>query len=264
MLVVIDLGNSHTVLGVFERNRLLFSWRLNTRRAETGDEYAVLCSTLFNLHRIPREAVGGAVVASVVPPLNEAVTEFCEDFLRVTPLFVDPAEQNLVRVRYHRPDEVGADRLANALAARTLFGSPAVVVDFGTATTFDVVSPEGEYLGGAIAPGIGISADALFQRTARLPRIEILPPPRCIGRTTVESMQAGLYFGYLGLVERILGGIRKELGEAPKVIATGGFARLLAKDSPEFDAVEPDLTLHGIRLYYEALRTKVSAADSSS
>ncbi|HON00017.1 MAG TPA: type III pantothenate kinase, partial [Acidobacteriota bacterium] len=147
---------------------------------------------------------------------------------------------------------------------RTLFGSPAAVVAFGTATTFDVVSPEGEYLGGAIAPGIGISADALFQRTARLPRIEILPPPRCIGRTTVESMQAGLYFGYLGLVERILGGIRKELGEAPKVIATGGFARLLAKDSPEFDAVEPDLTLHGIRLYYEALRTKVSAADSSS
>ncbi|GAB4230314.1 MAG: type III pantothenate kinase [Acidobacteriota bacterium] len=254
MLLVVDVGNSHTVLGVFHRERLLHSWRVTTRRETTSHEYAALIGNLFSLHRIPPEGIRGVAVCSVVPPLNEAMGELCRESFGVEPLFLEPARQSLIPVRYHRPEEVGADRVANALAAREMFGTPCVVVDFGTATTFDVISAEGEYLGGAIAPGLGIAAEALYARTARLPRIEIRPPGRCIGRTTVESMQAGLYFGYLGLVERILADTARELGTRPRVVATGGFANLLARDGAPFDSVEPHLTLHGLRIFFAAYR----------
>lgn len=253
MLLVIDIGNTNIVLGIFEGDRLTHSWRVATRRDQTADEYAVLCRNFFRLDRVPEDRVEGVVISSVVPPLNEAFERLSQDFFGVPPLFVEPARQQLMPVRYHHPEDVGADRIVNAIAARDLHGTPAIVVDFGTATTFDAVSKDGEYLGGAIAPGIGISAEALFARAARLPRVEIRRPQRTVGRSTVESMQAGIFFGYLGLVEGMLERMKQELPGAT-VTATGGFARVLGREFDGFDHVEPDLTLHGLLIFHRALR----------
>lgn len=250
MLLVIDIGNTNIVLGVFQEDRLTHSWRVSTRRDQTAHEYAVLCRNLFILNQVPAEKVEACIISSVVPPLNEAFAVLAEKFFGVKPLFVDPEGQDLIRLDYYPPSDVGADRIVNALAVREMHGTPAIVVDFGTATTFDAVSAEGHYVGGVIAPGIGISAEALYSRAARLPRIEILEPEQPIGQTTVASMQAGLFYGYVDLVEGIIRRMKKVLGSAD-VTATGGFARLISRRAALVDRVDDDLTLRGLHLYFK-------------
>lgn len=250
MLLVIDIGNTNLVLGIFEGQDLKHSWRVSTRRDRTSDEYAVLCWNLFRLGRIPLSEVDAIVISSVVPPLNECFDEMARKYFHVEPIFVEPEEQKLMPVVYNPPFEVGSDRIVNAIAAYQMFGGPAIILDFGTATTFDAVSGDGTYLGGIIAPGIGISAEALFARAAKLPRIEIKRPARTIGDSTVGSMQSGLYYGYVGLVEGILKRMRAELGEAT-VTATGGFARLIGEATEGIDRIEENLTVYGLKIYYD-------------
>lgn len=253
MLFVVDIGNTNIVMGLFEGGKLGHSWRVSTRREQTSHEYSVLCRNLFSLDGLTPECVNGVAISSVVPPLNDCFEQLAKGFFKVNPLFVEPACQDLMPIRYHHPSDVGADRIVNALAAYSLHGGPAIVVDFGTATTFDAVSPSGEYLGGIIAPGIGISAEALFLKAARLPKIEIRRPAHAIGQTTVESMQSGVFYGYIGLVEGILRRMKAEMG-SPIVIATGGLAKLIATEYQGFDHIEEDLTLQGLRLFYERSR----------
>ncbi|UCF36397.1 MAG: type III pantothenate kinase [Acidobacteriota bacterium] len=252
MLLVIDIGNTNIVLGVFEDDKLKYHWRVSTRRDQTAHEYAVLCRNLFLLQNVPFKEIEAAVICSVVPPLNDSFAHLAEEFFHVNAFFVEPSEQSLMGIRYHHPSEVGADRIVNAIAAAELHGCPAVIVDFGTATTFDAVSPDREYLGGLIAPGIGISSEALVARAAKLPRIEIRKPKNIIGQTTVESMQSGIFHGYVSLVEGVLSRMRKEL-DNPLVVATGGFARLISSGYTGFDFIEEDLTMHGLRICYERI-----------
>ncbi len=253
-LLAIDVGNTNTVIGVFEGDDLRAHWRLATRREQTDDEYGILTRNLFSAAGIEIAGVAGAAIASVVPTLTPVMVSLCRKHLGVEPLVVGPGTRTGIAVLYEPPGDVGADRVVNAVAAFAAHGGPVVVVDFGTATTFDVVTKKGEYLGGVICPGIGISADALFQRAARLPRVEVRHPGRVIGRTTVASMQAGLYFGYAAMVEGLLARIEAELKEKPHVVATGGLAELLAREIPSIDAVDAGLTLSGLRLIWERAR----------
>ena len=255
MLLVIDIGNTNLVLGVFVGKELKHSWRVVTRRDQSVDEYAVLCRNFFRLEDLSHEQVSGVVISSVVPPLNEAFQLLARKYFSVEPIFVEPAGQTLMPIRYDSPSEVGADRIVAALAAFDKLGGPAIVVDFGTATTFDAISARGEYLGGIIAPGIGISAEALHRRAAKLPHIEIKKPSSVIGNSTEASMQSGLYFGYLGLVEGILTRMTRELGDC-KVVATGGQAHLVAAGCALIDDVEEDLMLYGLKIYYDRLNDK--------
>lgn len=253
MLLVIDVGNTNIVVGIFEGKELRYSWRISTRRGQTADEYGVLFRSLFSRQGLSMSGLDAVVVGSVVPPLNDCFTELSREAFGLEACFVEPENQSLMPIRYVPPADVGADRIVNAIAARELYGLPAIVVDFGTATTFDAVSSEGEYLGGIIAPGIGISAEALFSRAAKLPRIEIKRPEDVIGRSTVESMQSGLFYGYVGLVGGILERMRTELPGA-NVTATGGLARLIATEFGGFDRIEDDLTVHGLRIFFEQTR----------
>jgi type III pantothenate kinase len=253
MLLVIDVGNTNTVLGVYRGEELLHYWRLMTERERTADEWGVLIRTLFHLGEIPNESVSGIVISSVVPPARPAMDEMSLRYFGVQAVFVDPTMDLGMPVRYIPPSDVGADRIVNGIAAYAAFGGPVIVVDFGTATTFDLISAQGEYMGGVIAPGIGISAEALFIRAARLPRVEIRPPARVIGDTTVSSMQSGLYWGYAGLVDGILRRMKKE-AEDPYVVSTGGLAELIFPACEEIDSVEKNLTLEGMRLIYDRLR----------
>jgi len=252
MLLVIDVGNSNIVIGVFEGSELLHSWRVSTRRGgQTGDEFAALFHSLMEMSGITPSALEGVAVCSVVPPLNDGIKSMCRRHLSLEPLFIDPGEQSFMPVNYRPPEEVGADRIVNAVAALELFGSPAIVVDFGTATTFDIVSGHAEYEGGLIFPGIGISSEALFTRTAKLPKVEFRKPRRIVGQSTEESIQAGLYFGYVNLVEGILEQLKKEVPGA-LVIATGGFAGMIDRENPGlFDRVEEDLTVRGLKICYD-------------
>ena len=253
MLLAIDIGNTHLVLGIFKGDQLVHSWRVVTRRNQTFDEYAVLFRNLFELEGIASKDIEGMVISSVVPPLNETFESLARQYFSLEPLFIEATRQDLVLIpTYKPPADVGADRIVNAMAAFDLIGGPSIVVDFGTATTFDAISGKGEYLGGVIAPGIGISAEALFSRASKLPRIEIRKPSKVIGDSTVGSMQSGLYFGYVGLVEGILGNMKGELGEA-QVLATGGLASLVAAATDAIDRVEEDLTLFGLRLFHSKL-----------
>jgi type III pantothenate kinase len=253
MLLAIDIGNTHLVLGIFRGDQLVHSWRVVTRRNQTFDEYAVLFRNLFELEGIASKDIEGMVISSVVPPLNETFESLARQYFSLEPLFIEATRQDLVPIpTYKPPADVGADRIVNAMAAFDLIGGPTIVVDFGTATTFDAISGKGEYLGGVIAPGIGISAEALFSRASKLPRIEIRKPSKVIGDSTVGSMQSGLYFGYVGLVEGILGNMKGELGEA-QVLATGGLASLVAAATEAIDRVEEDLTLFGLRLFHSKL-----------
>lgn len=253
MLLVIDAGNTNIVFGIFQDDELLHSWRISTHRSHyrTGDELMILLHNLLGLIGLSFSSIDGAAVCSVVPPLNDGIKSMCSERLEIDTLFIDPKAQDFIRLNYRVPEEVGADRIVNAVAAKEFFGSPAVVVDFGTATTFDVVTRDGCYDGGLIFPGIGISSEALFTRTSKLPKVEFCKPPHLVGKSTEESIQAGLYFGYVSMVNGILEDLKKELTEA-KVVSTGGYARMINRNNPGlFDAVEKDLTVKGLKICYD-------------
>ncbi|MBP1597615.1 MAG: pantothenate kinase [Acidobacteria bacterium] len=253
MLMVLDVGNTNTVLGVYRQEELLHYWRLATERERTSDEWGILLRTLFSLGEISTGAISAIVISSVVPPSGPALEEMALKYFGIQPLFIDPTMDLGMAVRYHPPEDVGADRIVNAIAACEHYGCPAIVVDFGTATTFDAISEQGEYVGGVIAPGIGISAEALFLRAARLPRVEVRQPRKVIGDSTVGSMQSGLYWGYAGLVDGVLKRMKKEL-EGAYVVSTGGLAELISPACEEIDSVEKNLTLEGMRLIHGRLK----------
>jgi type III pantothenate kinase len=258
MLLAIDVGNTNMVLGVFEGDRLVRSWRLMTVRERTGDELGLLVEGLFASAGLDRLAVTDVILGSVVPPLTGSVQAMCELLFGRTPLTIEPGLDTGMPILYENPWEVGADRLVNGIAAYEAYGRgtnrPLVVVDFGTATTFDAISGKGEYLGGAICPGVQISADALFQRAARLPRIDVRKPATVVGRTTVGAMEAGLFWGYVAMVEGLVRRMTDELGGAATCVATGGLAGVIAPEVPAIQHVEPELTLHGLRIVWTRRR----------
>lgn len=249
MLLVLDVGNTNTTLGVFDGAELKHSWRLTSERQRTVDEYGIMCRTLLQLVGLPSEAITGMAISSVVPPLDFTLNKMADTYFGIKPLFVDAASSGMP-VLYDDPGEVGADRIVNAVAALEKYGAPCVIVDFGTATTFDAVSKDGEYLGGVICPGVQVSADALFQRAARLRRVDIRRPGRLIGTNPTESVQSGLYYGTISLVDGLLDRMVAELGPGTRIIATGGLAPLFSRGSRLVEAVEPDLTLEGLRIIY--------------
>ena len=251
MLFCIDIGNTNITFGLYEGEVLGPRWRIRTIHEKMPDEYGILLDQLFRHRGYRPGQVTGIALASVVPPLNPVFEQVCRDYVGHTPLVLDVGVRTGVRIRYENPWEVGADRVADAAAIRALYSVPACVVDFGTATTFDAVSAEGDYLGGAIAPGIGIAAQALFERTAKLHRVELTRPPSVIGRTTTHSIQSGLLFGYVGLVEGMVARFKAELGPETRVVATGGLAETIARETEVIDVVDPWLTLHGLRIIYE-------------
>lgn len=251
MLLAVDVGNTNVVIGVFRGERLLVHWRISTEKGRTADEYGILFRNLLGSEGLDFREVKAVAISSVVPPLTPTIEEMCHKYLGVDPLVVGPGVKTGVDIKYENPREVGADRIVNAIAAYAKYGGPLIVVDFGTATTFDVISAQGDYLGGAIAPGIGISTEALFQRAAKLPRIELTRPRSVIGKNTVASMQAGIIFGFAGQVDAVVERIRKELGSEAFVVATGGLAELIAAETRTIKKVDQMLTLEGLRLIYE-------------
>ncbi|HZG87575.1 type III pantothenate kinase [Paenibacillus sp.] len=251
MILVVDVGNTNIVLGLYERETLRHHWRVATNRSSTADEYGIMIMTLFQHAGVRVNEVEGAIVSSVVPPINATLDQACRKYVRRTPLFVGPGVKTGLNIRYENPREVGADRIVNAVAGIQLYGPPLIIVDFGTATTFCYIDEKGDYVGGAIAPGIGISTEALYQRAAKLPRIELVRPKSTVGRTTVSSMQSGIIFGFAGQVDGIVGRIREEFGTKPRVVATGGLAELIAGESKTIDTVNPLLTLQGLQIIYE-------------
>lgn len=254
MLLAVNVGNTNVVFGIFRGDTLEASWRAETDVHRMPDEYAMFLKNVLDTRGLRFSDVTGCIIASVVPPLTGTIQEIAQRYLDKPAIVVDSAINVGVRILIDNPAEAGADRVVNALAAHRLYGGPCVVVDIGTATTFDAVSPEGDYLGGAIAPGIGMAAEALYLRTARLPRIALVPPPHVIGKNTVHAMQSGVMLGYASLVEGMVARFRNELGPAMKVIGTGGMAPLIARLTDVFEVINVDLTLQGLQMIYELNR----------
>ncbi len=251
MLLCVDIGNTQIVIGGYRGHELVYHWRVQTDHDRTADEYAITLLALLNTVRLSPQTIDGVALCSVVPPLTATFSEISRAYLKQTPLIVRADMPLGVRVLTDNPAEVGADRVANTVAVASRYGGPACVVDFGTATTFDLISREGDFIGGAIAPGLGIAADALVRRTAKLPRVALEPPPSPIGKNTIHAMQSGIIWGYVGLVEGLVARFREQLGEDMNVIATGGLANTMARLTPVIEHVDPWLTLEGIRLIYE-------------
>lgn len=252
MLLVIDVGNTNIVLGVYDKKKLIGHWRISTDRVRTTDEYGVLIMNLFfHDRKVNVSDIDSIIISSVVPPMMPTLERVCLRYFNVAPIIVGPGTKTGMAIKYDNPREVGADRIVNAVAAYEKYGGPLIVIDFGTATTYCAILENGDYIGGAIAPGIQISAEALFQRAAKLPRIEVRNPGQVICRTTVSSMQSGVLFGYVGQVEGIVARMKAELPEGVKVIATGGLAHLINVETNVIDHIEPMLTLEGLRLLYE-------------
>ncbi len=254
MILVVDVGNTNIVLGLYEGQSLRHHWRLSTNRSATVDEYGVMIHNLFQLAGVRAEQIEGVILSCVVPPIMNTLERLFEAYVGKQALVVGPGIKTGLNIRYENPREVGADRIVNAVAGIEQYGTPLVVVDFGTATTFDYIDASGAYLGGAIVPGIGISAEALYQRAAKLPRIELSKPKTVIGRNTVAAMQSGIIYGYAGQVDGIVKRIRQEFGVQPRVIATGGMADLIAGESETIETVDLLLTLEGLRIVYERNR----------
>jgi len=250
MLLAIDIGNTDTGLGVFESEELRTTWHMATVIRSTADEYAVLLLNLLRHQGLDKSDIKEVALCSVVPPLTATFEELFQRYFHISPLVVGAGVKTGVRIRMDNPREVGADRIVNAAAAHHLYTGPIIITDLGTATTFDTVSKEGDYLGGAIAPGINTAAEALFMRAAMLPRVELVHPRQAIGTNTIAAMQSGIVFGYVGLVEGVVARIQQELGEKATVVATGGWAELIAKETAVIDVVNPSLTLIGLRLIY--------------
>lgn len=254
MLLCVDLGNTNITLGLYDDSNLACHWRINTDHQKMPDEYGMLLLSLMAHAGYRPQDISGVCMCSVVPPLTGTLTQTCREYLGQGPLVVDANVKTGVTIRYDSPHEVGADRIVDAAAVYRLYGAPACVVDFGTATTFDAIARDGSYLGGAIAPGIGIAAEALFSRTAKLPRIDLVRPPRAIGSNTVHAMQAGLLFGYVGLVEGMVARFRAELGDDMRVIGTGGLVEIIARETEVIQVVDPWLTLRGLRIIWDLNR----------
>ncbi|OZB90239.1 type III pantothenate kinase [Paenibacillus sp. XY044] len=255
MILVIDIGNTNIVLGIYRNRELLHHFRLSTVNHSTPDEYGIMFRNMFQMSGIPVSNIEGVIISSVVPPMVHVIEEMCQKYIHQSPLVVGPGIKTGLNLRYENPREVGADRIANAVAAVEKYQGPLVVIDFGTATTFDCIDPKGAYLGGLIVPGIGIATEALYQRASKLPRIELEKPKKVIGRNTVHAMQAGIIFGYAGQVDGIVERIRGEMQvPALKVVATGGSADLIASETKVIQEVNPLLTLDGLRIIYERNR----------
>jgi type III pantothenate kinase len=249
-ILVIDVGNTNTVLGLYHGSSLRALWRLATSREQTADEYGILIHNLFTLDKLPAADISGIMIASVVPPLNAVLEEMARKYFKMVPLFLGPGTRTGMAILVETPQEVGADRIADAVAAYEKYGGPCIVVDLGTAITFDCISAKGEYLGGAIMPGIGIAAEALFQRTAKLPRVEIREPDRAIGTNTINSIQSGLFYGAVDSIDGMLDRLCAVLGKQTRVIATGGQAPLVAGASKYKPPIDSSLTLDGLRIIY--------------
>lgn len=252
MILVLDAGNSNIVLGVYDDEHLVFHWRMETDRHKTEDEYAMQVKSFFTHAGIFFEQVTGIIISSVVPPIMFALEEMCNKYFHVKPLIVGPGVKTGLNIKYENPREVGADRIVNAIAALHEYGGqPLIIVDFGTANTYCYINEKGDYMGGAIAPGISISTEALYTRASKLPRIEIARPANVVGKNTVSAMQAGIFYGFIGQVEGIVSRMKADSREEPLVIATGGLAKLIANETEMIDIVEPLLTLKGLYIIYK-------------
>ena len=254
MLLVIDVGNSNNVIGLFSGRKLLTHWRIRTEWNRTADEYWVLIKEFILLSKVEAETIDAIVIACVVPPLAPILKEMARKYFSCEPLVVGPGIKTGISILYRNPAEVGADRIVNSVAAFEKYGGPLIIIDFGTATTFDAVSKKGEYLGGVIFPGIQISMEALFKNTAKLPWVEMVVPDRVIGKSTVESIQSGAVHGFAGMIDTMVSKIREELGSDARVVATGGIVDWIASQSTCIDTIDPFLTLDGLRLIYEKNR----------
>lgn len=251
MILVLDTGNTNIVLGVYENDQLIQHWRMETDRLKTEDEYGMQVKALFSHANISFDQIEGIIISSVVPPIMFVLETMCKKYFNIKPLIVGPGVKTGLNIKYENPREVGADRIVNAVAAIHEYGYPIIIVDFGTATTYCYVNEKGEYMGGAIAPGIGISTEALFTRASKLPRIELTRPDHVIGKNTVAAMQAGIVYGYVGQVEGIVNRMKKVSKRDPKVVATGGMATLIGDETTIMDIIDPFLTLKGLYLIYQ-------------